>query len=365
MKVALVHDYLNQFGGAERVLLSLAEMFPNAPIYTLFYEPGNFGSRFKDREIETSFLNYPLVRRRHRFFIPLFAKAAESINLGDKYDLIISDSAGWAKGVKYSRGKHISYVHTPLRYAWEPQEWLESLFPRPLIKLAYPITNYLCRWDKIASQKPDILLANSAHTARKIKAFYNRKAEVLHPPVNNEMFYPDLNPGKENYFIAFGRLIHYKRFDLIVKAFNKLGLPLKIIGSGPEENKIKSLIKSKYIEMIPEVKDENLLRRIISDARALIFPQVEDFGLSAAESLACGTPVIAYSAGGALEIVKDGVNGVLFNKQSEESLVEAINRFQKIKFKESAITESAQKFSEALFRQNLTRVINQSFPSPL
>ena len=360
MKVALVHDYLNQFGGAERVLLALAQMFPSAPIYTLFYEPAVFDAYLKGREIKTSFLDHPFIRRRHRLFIPLFAKATESINLGDKYDLIISDSAGWAKGVKYKSGKHIAYLHTPLRYAWEPQEWLGSLLPKPLIKLAYPITRYLRHWDKITSQRPDVILANSAYTAQKIKKFYGREAEVLHPPVNNEMFYPDLNPGKEDYFVAFGRLIHYKRFDLVVRAFNKLRLPLKIIGSGPEEAKIKKLIESKEIEMIPEVKDGNMLRRIVSDSQALIFPQVEDFGLTAAESLTCGTPVIAYSAAGALEMVEDGVNGVFFNEQTEESLIRAVKRFQGIKFDQERITQSAQKFSQETFKQNLTKTINQT-----
>lgn len=358
MRVALVHDYLNQFGGAERVLLALAEMFPQAPIYTLFYEPAIFDSRFKEREIKTSFLDHPLVRRKHRLFIPLFAKAAESIDLGHNYDLIISDSAGWAKGIKYKSGTHIAYIHTPLRYAWEPQEWLSSLLSKPLIKLAQPLISYLRRWDKEAGQKPDFIFANSAYTAQKIKKFYGREAQVLHPPVNTTVFYPDLNPGKENYFVAFGRLIHYKRFDLVVRAFNKLGLPLKIIGSGPEEGKIRQLIQSEKIEMIPEIRDENVLRRIISDAQALIFPQVEDFGLVAAESLACGTPVIAYAAAGALEMVEDGVNGIFFNEQAEESLIEAVRRFKQTGFKQEAITKTAQTFSQENFKQSLTQTIN-------
>ncbi len=357
MKVALVHDYLNQFGGAERVLLALARMFPQAPIYTLFYEPEIFNRHFQGREIRTTFLDHPLIRKRHRFFIPLFAKAAESINLGNEYDLIISDSAGWAKGVRYSRGKHIAYIHTPLRYAWEPEEWLDTLFPKPLVKLATPIIRYLRRWDRIAGQKPDVIFANSVYTARKIKKFYGREVNVLHPPVNNEVFYPDLNPGKEDYFVAFGRLIHYKRFDLVVKAFNKLKLPIKIIGSGPEAGKIKNLIESSKIEMIPEIQNENLLRRTISDAQALVFPQVEDFGLTAAESISCGTPVIAYRAGGAQEIVKDGINGVFFDEQTEESLIDGVRRFREMNLEQETITKTAQKFSEANFKRQLTRAI--------
>lgn len=357
MKVALVHDYLNQFGGAERVFLSLAKIFPAAPIYTLFYEPAVFEKHLKGREIRTTFLDHPFIRRRHRLFIPLFAKAAGSINLGDEFDFIISDSAGWAKGIKYNRGKHVAYIHTPLRYAWEPDEWLATLFPKALVKLAAPVIHYLRSWDKHASKKPDVILANSHYTAGKIKKFYGREAAVLHPPVWSEMFYPDLNPGKEDYFVAFGRLIHYKRFDLIVKAFNKLGLPLKIIGSGPEESKIKELIQSPKIEMLGEVKDENLLRRIISDSQALIFPQVEDFGLAAAETLACGTAVIAYAGGGALEMVEEGVNGVFFNEQTEGSLIAAVKRFQEMEFEQEAITQTAKKFSETNFRHALTRAI--------
>lgn len=357
MKVALVHDYLNQFGGAERVLLALARIFPQAPIYTLFYEPGVFHNYLKGREIKTSFLNHPLIRRRHRFFIPLFAKAAESLDLGDKYDLIISDTAGWAKGIRHSHGTHISYIHTPLRYAWEPEEWLGTLLPKPLIKLASPIIHYLRRWDKQASQKPDIVLANSNYTAQKIKKYYGREAQVLYPPIFNQTFYPDLNPGKEDYFVAYGRLIHYKRFDLIVRVFNKLGLPLKLIGSGPEENKIRRLVTSPKIEMLGEIKDENALRRIISDSQALIFPQVEDFGLVAAESLACGTAVIAYAEGGALETVVEGINGVFFDEQTEESLTRAIKRFQRIEFQQEIITRTAQKFSEENFKNALTLAI--------
>ena len=364
MKVALVHDYLNQFGGAERVLETLLEIFPEAPIYTLFYDQELLNGRFRDRTIKTSFLDKPFIRRHHRFFIPLMPKAAENLNLNEEYDLIISDSAGFGKGVSYKKGAHIAYLHTPLRYAWEPELYLETLFPKPLIKLVSPIIQYLRRWDKAAAQKPDIVLANSKFTAQKIKSFYERDAEVLYPPVDTEVFFPDKKRKKnrQNYFLAFGRIVHFKRFDLIVETFNELELPIKIIGSGPEEESVKRLIRSRHIEMIPEIKDESRLREIINGAEAVIFPQIEDFGLVAAESIACGTPVIAYGKGGALEIVQEGKTGLFFEKQTPEDLAAVISKFMKMEFKRDKITESAKKFSKESFTKNLKRIIDSLRP---
>ena len=362
MKVALVHDYLNQFGGAERVLETLTEIFPEAPIYTIFYDQKKMSGKFGNSEIKTSplgnlFTMFPH-RWRHRPFIPFFPKATEAINLGDKYDLIISDSAGWSKGVTYRKGIHISYIHSPLRYAWEPELYLGTLFPELVIKMASPIISYLKNWDKRTAKKPDMLLANSNHTARRIKEFYDRDAQVLYPPVDTEIFYPDKSVKKKSYYLAFGRIMHFKKFDLVVKAFNELGLPLKIVGSGPEENKVRKLIKSSKIEMTNGFRDDSSLRKLMTEAKALIFPQVEDFGLVAAETIACGTPVIAYAGGGALEIVKDGVNGVLFNEQTPESLTQAVRKFEKMKFDQKKVSKTANIFSRENFKENLLRVLD-------
>ena len=358
MKVALVHDYLNQFGGAERVLFALADIFPEAPIYTLFYEPGVFNHRLEQKTIKTTFLDRPFIRRNHRLFIPLFAKAAEKIKLEEKYDLVLSDSAGFAKAIHPNGALHVAYIHTPLRYAWEPDLYLDTLFPKPLVKAASPIFSWLKRWDKRTAQKPDLLLANSYHTASRIQKFYGREAKVIYPPVDNQVFYPELSQRENSYFLAFGRLIHYKRFDLTINAFNKLGLPLKIVGSGPEQKEIKKMIKSDNIEMIPEIKDEDELRKIINGARAVVFPQLEDFGLSAAESIACGTPVIAYAAGGALEIIEEGVNGLFSREQNEESLIAAVNRFQKMAFDRKKVAQSADLFSAESFKTNLLETLS-------
>lgn len=362
MKVALVHDYLNQFGGAERVLLAFAEMFPEAPIYTIFYDEDKLHGKLKGKDIRTSFLDFQLVRDNHRFFIPLMPLAAQSLNLGDKYDLIISDSTSFGKGINYSRGLHLSYIHAPLRYAWEPDTYLGTFLNKSLISLGSPLLSYLRSWDKRAAQKPDVILTNSNFIANKLKSFYAREAEVIHPPVDTSIFYPERSANPEPYFLALGRLIHSKRFDLIIAAFNELDFKLKIVGSGSEREKIKSLIKSSNIEMIPEIKDGDELRKIISDAAGVIFPQLEDFGLVAAESLACGTPVIAYGAGGALEIIEEGLTGTFFPRQSADSLRQAIIRFQKMTFDREEINQRATRFSKDVFIKNIKRII-ESLPS--
>src|SRR3989344_3087006 len=300
MRVALVHDYLNQYGGGERVLETLMEIFPEAPVYTLLYDRARTGGRFEGRVAGTSFLDFPLARRHHRVFIPLMPLAARSINLGDKYDLIISDTAGFAKGIRYAPGvKHLSYIHTPLRYAWEQKEYLTGVMSHELRVMSKPILNYLKRWDYLAGQRPDTLIANSVFIADKVKKYYGREARVVYPPVDTAVFYREVPSSKfqvPSYYLAVGRLLHYKRFDLIIGAFAKLGLPLKIVGNGPEFQNLKFKIenlKLANVELIPFVSDEEL-RKLYNGARALIFPQVEDFGLVAAEAQACGTPVIAY-----------------------------------------------------------------------
>ncbi|MFH1188770.1 MAG: glycosyltransferase [bacterium] len=357
MNVALVHDYLNQFGGAERVLLTLTEMFPDAPIYTLFHDNESLGHRFNDRTIYTSFLDKPLIRNNHRYFIPLFAPAACTLNLGKQYDLIISDSAGFGKGVRYKNTPHISYIHSPLRYAWEPEMYLGTLFSKPILNIGKPLLYALRHWDKRAAQRPDIIFTNSHYTREKINNFYARDADVLYPPVNTDLFFPEQTKKDSPYYLAFGRIIHYKRFDLIVDAFNILQRPLLIIGDGPEKENIKKRIRSPYITMHPMIEDENELRKIISNAKAFIFPQEEDFGLVAAEAITCGTPVIAYGRGGALEIVQEGINGTFFYKNTPQELAAAVERYETQIFNRKCIIESAYQFSKNNFKEKIFKTI--------
>jgi glycosyltransferase involved in cell wall biosynthesis len=356
MRVALVHDYLNQYGGAERVLECLAEMFPDAPIYTLLHSPEKTLEKFTGRVRQTSFLDYPFVHRNHRLFIPLMPLAAGRMNLGAEYDLIISSSASFGKGIRYEKSVHICYCHTPLRYAWE-EDYLGSLFALPLRLLAKPILRYLRSWDKHVAQKPDIIIANSEYIRGKIKKCFGRDAAVVYPPVSLEEFYPDPGVSERSYFLAAGRFLHYKRFDLVINAFNDMPLPLKIVGSGPELHAMRKRIRSPHIELVPFVKTNAELRRIYSGAKALIFPQVEDFGLAAAEAIACGTPVIAYNAGGAKEIVMPGVNGALFDSQSPEAIQFVIERFPSLKFDHKEVAKTAERFGRERFKQAILELV--------
>jgi glycosyltransferase involved in cell wall biosynthesis len=388
MRVALVHDYLNQYGGGERVLETLMEIFPEAPIYTLLYDKEKTLNRFDNRVKKTSFLDFPLACKYHRPFIPLMPLASQTMTIDHDYDLVISDSAGFAKGINITchrhsnchGPKHASYIHTPLRYAWEQENYLSGLIfpadggtpPSLFYKFLFgaagqfliskPILTYLKKWDYKAGQKPDALIANSNFIAEKIKRYYGREAKVIYPAIDLQKFYYSLIRANEppTYYLAVGRMLHYKKFDLIIDAFAELGLPLKIVGSGPEYQNLELRIKNYElgnIELLPFVEDENQLRMLYGGARALIFPQVEDFGLVAAEAQACGTPVIAYAAGGALEIVEDGKTGVLFKEQTPASLVEAIRRFEKMKFNRAKISKMAQKFSKENFKKEFLTFI--------
>lgn len=370
MKVALVHDYLNQYGGGERVLEALMEIFPEAPIYALFYDEEKTFGRFAGRIRKTSFLDWPLVSRNHRLFIPLMPIAANFLKLENDYDLIISSSAGYGKGItinskfKAKSSKppiHISYIHTPLRYAWETDQYFN--WPKIAKIFTAPIFSYLRNWDKKAGQKPDVLIANSIYIAQKIKNYYGREAGVIYPPVDTDKFYYEPKPSTLNpkpYYLAVGRMLPYKRFDLVIDAFAKLGLPLKIVGAGPEEKSIKYQVSGiKNIEFLPFV-DENQLRILYSGAKALIFPQIEDFGLVAAEAQACGCPVIAFAQGGAREIVEDGVTGIFFHQQTAGSLANAVKEFLKIKFDCAKIQKSAERFSKENFKNKILAILTES-----
>lgn len=341
------------------MLEAFCEMFPDAPIYTLVYDAKLTGFAFEGRNIKTSFLqNVPFAASRHRYFPVLMPYAVEQLDLSD-YDLVLSDSGSYAKGViTKPETFNISYCHTPHRYAWDNSRKLIDEFGYPgFIKMFSPVfTTYIRLWDSQAAERPDEMIANSQFVSRRVKKYYERDAKVIYPPVNCERFSIQ---EPSDYFLMSGRMVPYKKFMLAVRVFKKLGLKLKIIGDGPERKNLEKLALSlskgqagTNIEFLGLVSEPYLAEHY-ARAQALIFPQEEDFGVVAVESMASGRPVIAYRGGGALEIIKDGEDGIFFDEQTEESLTDAIQRFQTMKFDPRVIRKHAMRFDKERFKKEI------------
>jgi glycosyltransferase involved in cell wall biosynthesis len=367
MKIALVHDYLNQYGGAEKVLEAFLEIFPNAPIYTLLYDKKIVSKFFPNNKIKTSFLQkLPFIKKHHRIFPPLMPLAVERLDLSD-YDIVLSDSAAFGKGViTKPETLHICYCHTPIRYAWDDShKYVREFSMFKLAKIFVPIfMNYLRLWDREAAHRVDKFICNSNFVAQRIKKYYKQESTVIYPPIdvgNFGLLDSGVNfaKSKTDYFLMVGRLLPYKRFDMAIEAFNKLEMPLKIIGSGPEMKKLKKLANWN-IEFLGEMDNKNL-KEYYQKCQALIFPQEEDFGIVALEAMACGRPVIAYRGGGALESVLEGKTGVFFDEQSIESLVEAVKNFDASRFDSEAIHQHALKFDKEIFKKKIKDFIDKNW----
>ncbi|MFC1701034.1 glycosyltransferase [Patescibacteria group bacterium] len=358
MRVALVHDYLNQYGGAERVLEALCQIFPKAPIYTLFYDKKSTGFVFESRKIYTSFLQkIPFLKSHHRSFLMLMPFAIEQFDLS-QYDLVLSDSASYAKGILTPLGtRHICYCHTPIRYAWDDsQKYIDEFGYSSFVKKFIPFfMNYIRVWDEQAALRVDKFIANSNFVANRIKKYYHQDSVVVYPPVRTDLFFVS-NKKPKKYFLMVGRFLPYKMFDLAIDAFNQLGLPLKIVGDGPEKNRLMRKAKDN-IEFVGLVSNKKL-REYYSNCQALIFPQEDDFGIVAVESMASGRPVIAYKSGGALEIVKSGITGLLFDEQTPECLIQTVLKFNSCDFNPQFIRAEAMKFNQEVFKEKIKNIID-------
>lgn len=356
MRIALVHDYLVQYGGGERVLEALCELFPRAPIYTLVYDEKNILGAFKDRMIRTSFLQkIPLARSKHRLFPLLMPLAIEEFDLG-KYDLVISSSNSYAKGIN-TTSTHICYCHTPMRYAWDDcHKYLREFgYPSILKKIVPFAMNYIRVWDRISAERVDHYIANSRCVANRIKKYYRKDSNIIYPPVDISRF--RINSKIENYFLIVSRLLPYKRFDIAIQAFKKLGAPLKIIGEGPDEKRLKKMAHgANNIEFLGRLPDNKVVE-YFSKCQAFIFPSEEDFGIVQVEAMASGRPVIAYRAGGALEIVEEKKTGLFFNEQTPESLEQALIGFKSVNFDPDVIRESAKRFNKDVFKKKFKEFI--------
>lgn len=363
MRVALVYDRVNKWGGAERVLLVLHELFPDAPLYTSVYNSHTAPWAKIFPKVIPSFLqNFPLARARHDLYAPLMPIAFESFDFS-QYDVVVSVTSEAGKGIVTQPATlHICYCLTPTRYLWSGHtEYFGNSVRRGL---AEPAVSYLKKWDKVAAQRPDVMVAISKNVAERIRRYYGREARVIYPPVSLQSTVHSLLKNKravvrsqsaEDFFLVVSRLVPYKKVDLVVRVFNRLGLPLVVAGTGSEEKRLRKQSRPN-IKFAGFVSDEELLK-YYRGCKALIFPQDEDFGLVAIEAQAAGKPVIAYRAGGALETVSEGKTGIFFNEQSEEALIGAVSKFRPANFDPKACIRNAKRFEKKNFVKEFAKLV--------
>jgi glycosyltransferase involved in cell wall biosynthesis len=369
MRVALVHDYLNQMGGAERVLMAFHEIFPAAPIYTSIYDPQRVDPAFQQMDIRTSFMQkLPFVKKHHQPFLPLYPFAMETLDLRD-YDLVLSSSSAFAKGIiTKPQTLHICYCHTPMRWCWNYEEYVER---EQLGKTARGVLPFLITglrvWDQTTAMRVDHFIANSPVVAERIHKYYRREAVVIPPPVEVRRFPFDPHVEIEDYFLIVSRLIPYKRIDLAIEACNRLQQPLVIIGGGRDEERLRKLA-GPTIRFLGRLSDQEVLH-YYTHCRALLFPGEEDFGITPLEAQASGRPVIAYGAGGALASIVDGVTGVFFREQTVESLAEALATFREQHFNPHIIRNHALEFDMPRFHRRIlqfvTAKLNEGKPNAI
>ncbi len=350
MKVALVYDRVNKWGGAERVLLALHKIFPDAPLYTSVYHPKK-AEWARVFDVRPSFLQkFPLAKSHHELYAALMPLAFESFNF-DEFDLVISVTSEAAKGIiTKPEALHICYCLTPTRYLWSGYE---DYFRNQILKfISNPVVSYLRIWDKTSSQRPDKFIAISNEVQKRIKEYYDRDSEIIYPPLSlsstDYSLQPDKkavvgSPSPESYFLIVSRLVPYKKIDLAVKVFNKLNLQLKIAGRGSEESKLKA-IANENIEFLGYLTDEELVK-YYKECRALIFPGKEDFGLTILEAQSFGKPVIAFRGGGALETIVENKTGIFFDLLNQKSLEDALRKFMRKKFDPKDCTMQAERFN--------------------
>jgi len=361
LKIAIVADWLTNQAGAERVVLTLADLFPNADIYTSVFKAKAF-PELKDRHVYTSFLQTMPFGRRHQLWPTLRPRAFEELNL-DNYDIVISSASAEAKGViTKPETLHICYCHTPTRYYWSHYHYYlehpEYGPLNPIVKWVMPkLIHNLRLWDRVAADRVDVFIANSKTTAARIRKYYEANSTVIYPPIDTHRF--NISREADDYYLIVGRQTGYKRTDIAIEAFNRLGWPLKIVGSGPMLK--KWMMKAKRnVEFLGRVTDEEVAQ-LMSRAQALIFPGEEDAGIVPLEAMASGRPVIAYAKGGSTETIVDGKTGLFFKEQTAASLLAAVKKHSQTTWRPSAIREHALQFDTSIFRRKIKNFVNQYY----
>lgn len=363
MRVALVHDYLTHFGGAERVLLALMELYPNAPVYTLVHDKENTSLKIDSRRIRTSFLQkIPGAARAHRYWpLALMPTATEQWDFSD-FDVVISTSHSFSKGIITGpKTLHISYCFTPTRYAWDDSHrYVREFSQSPSFQKVAPVAlSYIRLWDYYASQRPDVYVTISHYVARRIEKYYRRPAKVIYPPVDVKRF--AVQSQNDGYYLVVSRLVPYKRIDIAIEACKQLGRRLRIAGVGPELEALKKLA-GEETELLGFVPDEKL-PSLYAGAKALLFPQEEDFGITPLEAAASGKPTIAFDAGGASETIINGKTGILVPDQTTEALMQGILQSEDTTWDPLAIRRHAQTYDRETFLHAMETLVHNEMIS--
>jgi len=354
-KVALVASWLNQYGGAERVLEVTHDLFPDAPVFTSTYWPAAMPEAYRTWDIRVSFLErLPLARQNQRLLLPFYPLAFESLDLRG-YDIVLSITSAFAHGVHVpSDAQHICYCLTPARFLWNYPEYVEreriGRLPRAVLPL---FIRHLRAWDRRAADRVTRFVAISEKVRERITRSYQRDSTIIHPPVEVERF--SISNGRGDFFLILSRLVPYKRIDLAVQAFNELGLPLMIAGDGRDRARLQEMAKPN-VQFLGRVSDETA-RDLLARCRAFLFPGEEDFGITPLEANACGKPVIAFAGGGALETMVEGVTGEFFREPTAPSLAEVVRAFNDGKYDPHAIRRHAEKFGTQVFKEKLASTI--------
>jgi glycosyltransferase involved in cell wall biosynthesis len=363
VKVAIIHYWLVNMRGGEKVLKSLFEIFPDADIYTHVYNPKAVSDLIKNKRVVTSRINrLPFAKKIYQLYMPLMPNALNDFDL-QSYDLIISSESGPAKGVIPNPGAyHLCYCHSPMRYLWDMyHEYFRgtNLLVRFFMKRLIP---KLRLWDAVSANQVDFFVANSSYVAQRIRRCYNREAAIVHPPVDIEKF-SNVERKPEDYYLFFGQLIGYKRADIAIEACVASGRRLVVAGAGKKNKKLRKYERTGLITFKGKVSDEDTLK-LYSSAKALLFPGIEDFGIIPVEAQAAGCPVIAYRRGGALDTIIDGITGIFFDEQTPASLINAMNRFESMKAEgffnnKEVFSNHVRQFSPDVFKDKVKRIIEE------
>lgn len=360
MKLAIVHDDLIQWGGAERLVLAASEIWKDAPIYTSIFNPNNLPEEFRKKNIVTSWMQkLPFKNSLFKVYFPFYPMAFESLDLSE-FDVVLSSSTRFAHGVITKPGTlHICYCHTPPRMFWDSGAYFANEKLWSIKKLfLLPSISYLRIWDSAASERVDLWLANSNNVADKIKKVYRKEPFVIHPFVDIDRFTEE-NSGEGDYYLVVARLVSYKRVDLAIEACNELKLNLVIIGDGPDRDRLQKMA-GKTVKFVGRLEDGEVVKYYYG-CRALIFPGEEDLGITSLEAQAAGKPVIGYRGGGVQETVIEKITGEFFYPQTKEALISVLANFDTSYYKKNAILENAKRFSKERFKENLKQYVEGSY----